>query len=135
MGFSVKRLAARRSARSEFAFKQDMVKAREDAKFSQAELARRIGVHRSTVSRMERLDSDPCLSELREYLAQCQAAIDLKVIGTCDLVAEDMRHVHGDTVAKVRAARKIRSTAQWDEVEDDVSRLVVQRTFSSAVGS
>ena len=39
-----------------------------------------MGVDRSTVSRIERLDSDPRLSTLREYLAHCDAALDLTVV-------------------------------------------------------
>ena len=75
-----KQIAARMSAAAEVAFKKQLVAAREAAGLSQRRLADLMGVDNSTISRMERLDSDPRLSDLREYLTQCKAALALDVI-------------------------------------------------------
>ncbi|QFP97009.1 helix-turn-helix DNA binding protein [Gordonia phage Suerte] len=75
-----KQIAARMSAAAEVAFKKQLVAAREAAGLSQRRLADLMGVDNSTISRMERLDSDPRLSDLRQYLTQCKAALSLNVI-------------------------------------------------------
>ncbi|MCV7230401.1 helix-turn-helix domain-containing protein [Mycolicibacterium komossense] len=99
MIMSIKRLAARRSARAEVAFKRDLVAAREIAGLSQRDLADLMGIDHSTVSRMERLDSDPRLSVLREYLTQCEAALDIQVVTRRELEVEH-RERHHRTVIK-----------------------------------
>ncbi|KAA1428560.1 helix-turn-helix domain-containing protein [Mycolicibacter arupensis] len=99
MIMSIKRLAARRSARTEVVFKRDLVDARETAGLSQRDLANLMGVDHSTVSRIERLDSDPRLSTLREYLTQCEAALNIQVIARRELEAEH-RERHHRTVVK-----------------------------------
>lgn len=101
MQISIKRLAARRSARAEIAFKQDLIAARENAGLSQRQLADLMGVDHSTVSRIERLDSDPKLSTLRQYLTQCEAALNLHVVARRELEAEE-RERHNKAVAKAR---------------------------------
>ncbi|MEP9391187.1 helix-turn-helix transcriptional regulator [Gordonia sp. VNQ95] len=88
MILSVKRLAARRSARAEVQFKRELVEAREAAGLSQRRLAALMGVDHSTVSRMERLDSNPRLSDIRQYLTQCKAALDMRVVHCSEIEAE-----------------------------------------------
>lgn len=88
MIMTIKRLAARRSARSEVNFKRDLVAARDAVGLSQRDLAALMGVDHSTVSRMERLDSDPKLSMLRQYLTQCEAALNVEVIARREVEAE-----------------------------------------------
>lgn len=102
MIMSIKRLAARRSARAEMAFKRDLVAAREVAGLSQRELAVLMGVDHSTVSRMERLDSDPRLSALREYLTQCEAALQVEVVPRRELEAEHRERQHRAVVKALR---------------------------------
>ncbi|CAM3792671.1 helix-turn-helix transcriptional regulator [Mycobacterium frederiksbergense] len=99
MIMTIKRLAARRSARSEVNFKRDLVAARETAGLSQRELAELMGVDHSTVSRMERLDSDPKLSMLRQYLTQCEAALNVEVIARRE-VEKEHRERHHRMVSK-----------------------------------
>ncbi|WP_143153992.1 helix-turn-helix domain-containing protein [Rhodococcus rhodnii] len=60
------RLAARLSA-NELDFKEDLRRAREDADLSQRAVAAKLGVAPSTISRLERLDSDLTLSQIRHY--------------------------------------------------------------------
>ncbi|WP_158249051.1 helix-turn-helix transcriptional regulator [Mycobacterium sp. ENV421] len=102
MPISIKRLAARRSARAEVAFKRDLVAAREVAGLSQRDLATLMGVDHSTVSRIERLDSDPKLSTLREYLTQCEAALDVQVVARRELEAEHRERHHRMVVKAFR---------------------------------
>lgn len=113
MQISIKRLAARRSARAEIAFKQDLIAARENAGLSQRQLADLMGVDHSTVSRIERLDSDPKLSTLRQYLTQCEAALNLHVVARRELEAEK-RERHNKAVAK---ARSIMASYAEDETQ------------------
>lgn len=75
-----KQVAAQQSAAAEIAFKQQLVAAREHAGLSQRRLADLLGVDNSTVSRMERVDSNPRLSDIREYLTQCGAALQISVV-------------------------------------------------------
>lgn len=99
---SIKRLAARRSARSELEFKREMVHAREARELSQRALADLMGVDHSTISRLERLDSDLKLSLVREYLAYCEAAMDLTVVKR-DVLAKEQRELtekHNSRVTK-----------------------------------
>lgn len=74
-----KRQLARATARHELAMKRALVEAREAVPMSQAELARRMGVDRSTISRMEKLDSNPRLSELTEYAMHVDRIIAMTV--------------------------------------------------------
>ncbi|MET9325615.1 helix-turn-helix domain-containing protein [Tsukamurella sp. NPDC003166] len=120
---SIKRTAARRSAREEFAFKREMTQARIDAGLNQSQLADRLGVHRSTISRIERLDSDPRLSDIRTYLAHCSAALSISVVTTCDLMQADVSHGHEAAINNVRRARipmragKLHNDGEEDFVE------------------
>ncbi|NEW40754.1 helix-turn-helix transcriptional regulator [Nocardia cyriacigeorgica] len=54
-------------AKEEIELKRSLVEAREKAGLSQSQLADMIGVHRSVISRFERIDSNPRLSMLRYY--------------------------------------------------------------------
>ncbi|MBF6363191.1 helix-turn-helix transcriptional regulator [Nocardia farcinica] len=60
-------LLASELAREELELKRALIRAREKANLNQAELAKKIGVHRSVISRFERMDSNPRLSMLRYY--------------------------------------------------------------------
>ncbi|MBM7278289.1 helix-turn-helix transcriptional regulator [Gordonia rubripertincta] len=82
-----KQVAAEISATAEVAFKKQLVAARKAAKLSQRRLADLMGVDHSTVSRMERLDSDPRLSDVRRYLTQCKAALSVEVVGADQVAA------------------------------------------------
>ncbi|WP_414731727.1 helix-turn-helix transcriptional regulator [Williamsia sp.] len=95
---SIKRLAARVSARSEVSFKRQLVGARESAGLNQSELADLLGVNRSTVCRLERADSNPRLSEIRQYLTQCKAALRIEVIST-DVVERQVARANTPQVA------------------------------------
>lgn len=77
---SVARRAARLSARAQVAFTRDLAAARAAAGLSQAQLAALMGVDATTVAGMERLDSDPRLSQLRQYLTACGASLVLSVV-------------------------------------------------------
>lgn len=116
MPMSIKRLAARRSARAEVAFKRDLVDARENAGLSQRQLADLLGVDHSTVSRIERLDSDPKLSALRRYLTQCEAALDIQVVVRRELESEQ-RELHRKAVAKARKIEAMYASQDGDEGE------------------
>ena len=122
---TIKRLAARRSARSEVNFKRDLVAARESAGLSQRDLAALMGVDHSTVSRMERLDSDPKLSMLRQYLTQCEAALNVEVIARREVEAEH-RERHRRTVYKaVRIDAAL--SADYEDAVHTVSPVLVKR--------
>ena len=108
---SVKRLAARRSARAEVAFKRELVAAREAAGLSQRKLADLLGVDNSTISRMERLDSNPRLSDIRQYLTQCKAAFDLRVVPRVAIEAEH---------AQLRARQFVNRSQLLYDAEDQV---------------
>lgn len=92
MTMSLRRFAARRSSRAEMVFKREMVRARIAAGLSQAQVAERLGVNRSTIWRLERLDSDPRSSDVREYLATCEAAVESRVVTTGELRRERAEH-------------------------------------------
>ncbi|BBY54051.1 helix-turn-helix domain-containing protein [Mycobacterium koreense] len=77
---STERRAARHSSRAEVAFKRELVASRENAGLSQRRLAELMGVDPAAVRRIERLDSDPNLSTLRQYLTHCWASMELRVI-------------------------------------------------------
>lgn len=74
-----KRGAASVSAESEVALKRSLVKAREKAGLTQSDLAARLGLDLADVREIERLDSDPRLSAVRQYLTQCAAYIEWRV--------------------------------------------------------
>ncbi len=116
MNISIKRLAARRSARAEVAFKRELIEARENAGLSQRQLADLMGVDNSTVSRIERLDSDPKLSVLRQYLTQCEAALNIQVVSRRE-VADEHRERHVKAVAKARNIEARYAQHDGDEVE------------------
>lgn len=76
---SLKRAAAKHSAQSEIEFKRQMMAAREQAGYSMREMAELMGWDVEDINQFERLDSDPRLSEIREYLTRCGAALDIRV--------------------------------------------------------
>lgn len=117
---SLKRLAARRSARNEVAFKRDLAAAREAAGLSQARLAELMGVDRSTVSRIERLDSNPRLSHVREYLTQCEAALMVGVVPRCEIEAERQELLQ----YQVNKAARLRYQYSDDDAVDGVSPVI-----------
>lgn len=73
------RRAARQSAQAQVAFTRSLAAARAGAGLSVSELAARMGVDATTVAGLERLDSDPQLSQLRQYLTACGASLVLSV--------------------------------------------------------
>lgn len=112
---SVKRLAARRSAKAEVEFKRELVEARHAAGLSQRDLAKLLGVDNSTVSRMERYDSDPRLSDIRKYLTQCKAALEIRVVHTSEIEA-----AHRQTSGSMAVVNAPLFDAE-DEVDDSVA--------------
>lgn len=73
--------AARLSAESEVAFKLALKRAREEARISRWQLADLLGYPSDAlVSRIERLDSDPRLSDIRHYLTQCGRSMRIEVV-------------------------------------------------------
>ncbi|AZG43591.1 helix-turn-helix transcriptional regulator [Gordonia insulae] len=75
-----KRAIAKASVRNEFALKRALVDAREAAGLNQAQLANQMGVNRSTISRMERVDSNPRISELIEYAMHVGVILKMRVV-------------------------------------------------------
>lgn len=74
------RRVARQSAQAQVAFTRNLAAVRDGAGLSQAQLAALMGVDATTVAGMERLDSDPRLSQLRQYLTACGASLLLAVV-------------------------------------------------------
>lgn len=110
-----KQIAARMSAAAEVAFKKRLVAAREAAGLSQRRLADLMGVDNSTISRMERLDSDPRLSDLREYLTQCKAALALDVISAEQVESKWVdTHISESPGVAPAAAEPVAATADID---------------------
>ncbi|OZF28355.1 hypothetical protein CH296_19740 [Rhodococcus sp. 14-2496-1d] len=68
---------ARQLSAAELAFKQRLVKLRESRDLSQTEVARRMGVDKSAVSRFERIDANPRLSTIRAYALAIDASIEM----------------------------------------------------------
>ncbi|MGY1869842.1 helix-turn-helix transcriptional regulator [Nocardia gipuzkoensis] len=66
-------------ARQEIELKRALIRSREAAGLSQSQLADKIGVHRSVISRFERADSNPRLSMLRYYAHALGVLITHKV--------------------------------------------------------
>jgi len=67
-------------ADEEFRIIEALVRARTDAKLSQAELARRMGTTQSAVARMEGGSISPSLTTLRRYAAATGARLQLELV-------------------------------------------------------
>jgi predicted transcriptional regulator len=65
-----------RLARHDRNHRRQLIEKRRALGVTQADVAKRLGVHTSWVRRIERYDSDPRLSELRRYECAIYAAID-----------------------------------------------------------
>lgn len=111
-----KQVAARISAAAEVAFKKRLVAAREAAGLSQRRLADLMGVDNSTISRMERLDSDPRLSDLRQYLTECKAALSIDVVSAGRVEAEWV-DAHISSLPKFAPAVPTPETATANELD------------------
>lgn len=94
---------ARKLADAELDLKEALVRARIEAGLSQTDLAELMGVNRSTVSRMERLDSNPRLSDIRQYAFWVGAEIDYRISPS------DRSH----TGSPVQAFRPAGTHGQW----------------------
>lgn len=79
---SASQLLAAELAEAEFALKEKLVAAREAAGLRQVDVAEKLGVDKSTISRFERLDSNPTLSMLRYYAHAIGALVthDVKLV-------------------------------------------------------
>lgn len=84
-----RRTLAKQSARNEFAFKRALVEARNEAGLSQTDLARRMDVNRSTISRFEKIDSDPRLSEIVEYAMHVGRVVEMRLQGSTPIADHD----------------------------------------------
>lgn len=67
-------------ADAEFAIIEALVKARTDAKLSQAELAKRIGTTQSAIARLEGGGVSPSLSTLRRYAEATGTRLEVNLI-------------------------------------------------------
>jgi transcriptional regulator with XRE-family HTH domain len=67
-------------ADAEFKLKEDLIAARKDAGLEQKDVAEEMGVDKSTISRFERLDSNPTLSMLRNYAYEVGAVVTYSVV-------------------------------------------------------
>ncbi|WP_433568136.1 helix-turn-helix domain-containing protein (plasmid) [Nocardia sp. CA-151230] len=70
---------AKALANAEFRLKDDLIAARNEAGLDQKDIAELIGVDKSTISRFERLDSNPTLSMIRNYAYAIGALVSYKV--------------------------------------------------------
>jgi transcriptional regulator with XRE-family HTH domain len=68
------------AADEEFRIIEALIRARTDARLSQAELARRMGTTQSAVARMEGGSVSPSLSTLRRYAAATGARLRLELV-------------------------------------------------------
>lgn len=76
-----KRDCARVSSLNQINFLQQLPRQRKAAGLSQQELADLLGVEIEWVKEIERIDSNPTLSDLRHYLTQCKAVLHMQTIG------------------------------------------------------
>jgi transcriptional regulator with XRE-family HTH domain len=68
------------AADEEFRIIEALIRARTEARLSQAELARRMGTTQSAVARMEGGSVSPSLSTLRRYAAATGARLRLELV-------------------------------------------------------
>ena len=99
---------ARQLGRNEIAFKRMLIAARERAGMKSADVARKLGVDRSWVSRFERLDSDPKLSAIAEYAHAIGALVTMTVTPADELTASSES---GDAAARLPSS----TTRSFDE--------------------
>lgn len=68
---------ARRLSNTELSFKLQLVKIRNDRGLTQTDVAEKMGVDKSAVSRFERIDANPRLATIRAYALAIDAIIEM----------------------------------------------------------
>jgi predicted transcriptional regulator len=69
-------------ADAEFTLIESLIRARTNAKLSQAELARRIGTTQSAIARLEGGNVSPTLSTLKRYAEATGAKLQVEVVSS-----------------------------------------------------
>jgi transcriptional regulator with XRE-family HTH domain len=73
-----------READAEYAIIETLIRARNEAKLSQAELAKKIGTTQSAIARLESGSISPSLSTLRRYAAATGTRLHMELLPEAD---------------------------------------------------
>jgi transcriptional regulator with XRE-family HTH domain len=73
-----------READAEYAIIETLIRARNEAKLSQAELAKKIGTTQSAIARLESGSISPSLSTLRRYAAATGTRLHVELLPEAD---------------------------------------------------
>ncbi|MDJ0426013.1 helix-turn-helix transcriptional regulator [Rhodococcus fascians] len=116
---------ARQLSASELAFKQKLVKLREERDMSQTQVAEIMGVDKSAVSRFERIDSNPRLATIRAYALAIDAVVEMSAAlnkNASEGSVQPTPTFH-DYIAKVASAPSVKvfgtSRSLWDSAHLD----------------